>query len=74
VLLRLGDKAPDAARLLDAGRMRGVPMREISIGDPHIAALYEKRLVLVRPDGHVGWRGDNVPADAGAIIEGLRGA
>jgi 2-polyprenyl-6-methoxyphenol hydroxylase-like FAD-dependent oxidoreductase len=74
VLLRLGDKAPDAARLLNAGRMRGVPMREISIGDPHIAALYEKRLVLVRPDGHVGWRGDDVPADAGRIIDRVRGA
>jgi 2-polyprenyl-6-methoxyphenol hydroxylase-like FAD-dependent oxidoreductase len=73
VLLRLGHNAPDAARLLHAGRMRGVPMREISIGDPHIAALYEKRLVLVRPDGHVGWRGDDVPADAGGIIDRLRG-
>jgi hypothetical protein len=34
---------------------------------------YERRLVLVRPDGHVAWRADAEPADAGAIIDRLRG-
>jgi uncharacterized protein YfaP (DUF2135 family) len=38
------------------------------------AALYEKPLVLVRPDGHVAWRGNAVPADALALIDIVRGA
>jgi len=30
--------------------------------------------VLVRPDGHVGWRGDASPSDPAAVIDRLRGA
>ena len=37
-------------------------------------ALYERRLVLVRPDGHVAWRSDRPPADALALIDRVRGA
>jgi hypothetical protein len=35
---------------------------------------YERRLVLVRPDGHVAWRGDASPADPLAVIDRVRGA
>jgi hypothetical protein len=28
----------------------------------------------VRPDGHVAWRGDEVPATPAAIIDHVRGA
>jgi hypothetical protein len=34
-----------------------------------IAAIYERALVLVRPDGHVTWRGDGEPGDALALIK-----
>jgi hypothetical protein len=36
--------------------------------------LYGCRLALIRPDGHIAWRGDDVRGDAGAIIERVRGA
>jgi hypothetical protein len=49
-------------------------MREVSLRDPEIVALFEKKLVLVRPDGHVCWRGDSVPAQPSAIIDCVRGA
>ena len=55
-------------------RRAGVPLREIAIADPEIAALYERKLVLVRPDGHVAWRGDALPADPAGIVERMRGA
>lgn len=74
VLVRLGERPPDAAALLEAAKARRVPLREVAIGDPAIAALYERNLVLVRPDGHVAWRGDACPADAIAIIDHVRGA
>jgi len=29
---------------------------------PAVTTLYQNRLVLVRPDGHVAWRADTEPA------------
>jgi hypothetical protein len=37
------------------------------------APVYERRLVLVRPDGHVAWRGDSAPADSRALIARVTG-
>ena len=73
VLLRLGANPPDASPLLDAATARGVPLREIAIADHAVAKLYEMSLVLVRPDGHVAWRGNECPADAGALVDRIRG-
>jgi len=49
------------------------PFKTIRIDDPAVRALYEKRFVLVRPDGHVAWRGDSIPSDPGAIIDTVSG-
>jgi 2-polyprenyl-6-methoxyphenol hydroxylase-like FAD-dependent oxidoreductase len=76
-LLRLGDKAPSGDALARAAAERGVPLAVVPIVDrevlPAILDIYERRLVLVRPDGHVAWRGDAEPADAGALIDTVRG-
>jgi len=74
ILLRLGPEAPDAAPLLAAAGARGVPMRAVALAEPDVVALYERRLVLVRPDGHVAWRADSEPEDARALIDCVRGA
>ncbi len=74
VLLRLGPNAPDASPLIEAARKRGVPMREVAIPDAAVARLYERPLVLVRPDFHVAWRGADMPADPLAVIDTIRGA
>jgi hypothetical protein len=52
---------------------RGVPLTVTTIADAGICALYERRLVLVRPDGHVAWRGDVMPDDALAVVDCIRG-
>ena len=74
VLVRLGRDAPDGAGLAEAARQCGVPLRVETLDDQAIAALYERRLVLVRPDGHVAWRGDDAPAEPLDIIDTVRGA
>lgn len=73
-LLRLGTSAPQPSALERAFAARGVPLNTVSIADPAIAALYERALVLVRPDGHVAWRGDRPPIDPLAIVDHVRGA
>jgi 2-polyprenyl-6-methoxyphenol hydroxylase-like FAD-dependent oxidoreductase len=73
-LLGFGADAAEAAPLLDAAKQRNVPVTFTAIAEPPIAALYERRFVLVRPDGHVAWRGDRIPADPLRIIDVVRGA
>ena len=73
VLLRLGARPPDAAALVQAAADRGVPLRVRDVVNETAEALYERRLVLVRPDGHVAWRGDRVPSDAMRVIDKVRG-
>jgi hypothetical protein len=74
VLLRLGDEAPPAQPISDAAAARRVPLRVMSLKEPEILRRYERRLVLVRPDGHVAWRADAPPADLLTLIDTVRGA
>jgi 2-polyprenyl-6-methoxyphenol hydroxylase-like FAD-dependent oxidoreductase len=73
VLVRFGG-APEGASIAEAAAKRGVPLRTVTVEEPAAAALYERKLVLVRPDGHVAWRGDRVPADPLALVDRVRGA
>ncbi|MET0632245.1 MAG: FAD-dependent monooxygenase, partial [Xanthobacteraceae bacterium] len=73
-LLRLGADAPKAERLRAAAAAAGVPLAVVDLDAPEVAALYQRRLVLVRPDGHVAWRADTEPEDAQAVIDVVRGA
>jgi 2-polyprenyl-6-methoxyphenol hydroxylase-like FAD-dependent oxidoreductase len=73
-LIRFGEAAPDVSAIERAFSARGVPLTVESIVDPAIAALYGRRLVLVRPDGHVAWRSDVPPTDPGALVDRVRGA
>jgi len=73
VLLRR-DPALDVAPLVAAAAARGLPLRVLDIDGPEAAALYDRALVISRPDQHVAWRGDAVPADPEALVDLLRGA
>jgi hypothetical protein len=57
-----------------AAKAQDLPLLVVELDEPEAAALYERRYVLVRPDGHVAWRNDRMPADAAALIERVRGA
>ena len=53
---------------------RGVPFEVVDIDHAEAAQLYERKLVLVRPDGQVAWRDDRMPADALKVIDTVRGS
>jgi 2-polyprenyl-6-methoxyphenol hydroxylase-like FAD-dependent oxidoreductase len=72
-LLRLGQRAPAAAGIERAAAECGVPLSVVALAEPEVLAAYERRLVLVRPDGHVAWRADSEPHDTRTLIDVVRG-
>jgi hypothetical protein len=72
--VRFGDQAGDVSAFERAFAARGVPLTVETVADPAVTALYERRLVLVRPDGHIAWRADALPANPLALADTVRGA
>jgi 2-polyprenyl-6-methoxyphenol hydroxylase-like FAD-dependent oxidoreductase len=71
-LLRFSDGS--AAPLIEAAKTRGVPLTVVDISDAKARRIYERDFVLIRPDQHVAWRGNEIPSNALAIIDRARGA
>jgi len=72
-LLRL-DPDVDAGPVTAAAAAAGLPLEIIDIPAGAAPAEYKDALLICREDQHVAWRGDQVPADAAALIDLLRGA
>ena len=73
-LLVFGKDAPDVSTLVKAADSVGMPLNVEKIDNPQIIELYERRLVLVRPDGMVAWRADQLPDDIEGLVDRVRGA
>ena len=73
LLVTDGDTAGTHA-LLAAAQARGVPLKVLAPGDDRLRARYGARFALIRPDQHVGWRGDAIPDDCDALLVHLTGA
>lgn len=72
-LLRL-DPDVDAQPFLDAAKECGLPVSVLDIGRGGGAPeVYRHALLLARPDQHVAWRGDALPADPRSLANRLRG-
>jgi len=57
-----------------AAQGTGLPLEVVNLNESKVRGIYERDLVLVRPDGHVAWRGDKVSNDASEILDRVRGA
>jgi len=57
----------------DAAQRAGVPLEVIGMDNKQVREIYERNFVLVRPDGHVAWRGDEIPENTKDIIDKVRG-
>jgi len=68
VLLRIGAGAPDGSAFESTAQARHVPSSTVAI-TADAMKLYGRRLVLVRPDGHVAWRGDTIPPNAAEMLD-----
>jgi 2-polyprenyl-6-methoxyphenol hydroxylase-like FAD-dependent oxidoreductase len=64
----------DVGAFSTAASERHIPFSILHLAGTDQQVLYEKALVLVRPDGQVAWRSDELPADPGAILDMARGS
>ena len=72
-LLRL-DPSADPEPLLRAAKARRLPLSPLDVQTRERPPAYRHKLLISRPDQHVGWRGDEAPAEPQALIDQLRGA
>jgi 2-polyprenyl-6-methoxyphenol hydroxylase-like FAD-dependent oxidoreductase len=70
-LLRF-DGAIEVTALELAARRSGLPLKVLDVARPQDVAFAP--LVLSRPDQHVAWRGDRLPADPVTLVDRVRGA
>jgi 2-polyprenyl-6-methoxyphenol hydroxylase-like FAD-dependent oxidoreductase len=74
VLLRIGPSAPAAPGIQAALSAAGVPLDVHTLAQADVLEAYEQPLVLVRPDGHVAWRGHEDPVHADDVVRIVLGA
>jgi 2-polyprenyl-6-methoxyphenol hydroxylase-like FAD-dependent oxidoreductase len=72
-VLRLGPEPPSTKELVAAAEAHGLPLHTLDIEDPAVRELYERDLVLIRPDQHVAWRGNALPTDVDALVARVTG-
>ncbi|HEX2928649.1 MAG TPA: FAD-dependent monooxygenase [Candidatus Binatia bacterium] len=70
----LNFSAANTSTITDTAKEVGMPLEVIALNDAKARHTYERDLVLVRPDGHVAWRGDALPTNAAEMIDRVRGA
>ena len=74
VLLNLSNTTTNTSAITEAANRVGLPLQIIKIDNSKVREIYERNFVLVRPDGHVAWRGDEIPQIAAEVIDKVRGA
>ena len=67
VLLRFEEGAA-TDRIESAAEAGGVPLNVVDVDSPEARDVYQRGLVLVRPDGHCAWRADKQPHDAAGVM------
>ena len=65
--------AADSSAIVTAAAASGAPITVLEISDQAVRDLYGRDLVLVRPDQHIAWRGNRVPANTGGLWRRLTG-
>ena len=72
-LLKFGMADTNTASFEAAASTQNVPLDIIDISEQAARDLYQCGFALIRPDHHVAWRGDALPADAAALIRQVSG-
>jgi 4-hydroxyisophthalate hydroxylase len=73
-LIALAGHEEPVARTQAAARALRIPLRVIADTSGEARAAYGRRFILVRPDQHVAWAGDDLPADPATLLGRAVGA
>ena len=68
------DPATRVAGLVAAAAERRLPLSLVDVPPGAARTAYKTKLVVVRPDQHIAWRGDREPVHPIGLIDRLRGA
>ncbi len=71
-LLRF-DPSVDVTELMSEAAHTGVPLGLLDVDSDESAAVYDRALVLTRPDQHVAWRGDVSPENPRELVYRISG-
>ena len=71
-LLRF-DTAIDVSDLMSEAARARVPIRLLDVTSGESAGIYDRLLVLARPDQHVAWRGNLPPKDSRELVDLISG-
>ena len=63
----------EADRFAAADLARHLPLKIVAPDDRRLRGRYEARFALIRPDQHVAWRGDALPANADGLLARIAG-
>lgn len=72
-LLRFNPKI-DVNALFRAAENRGVPLTLLDLDASEKSGVYDRSLILSRPDRHIAWRGDELPRNCLELVDLIRGA
>ena len=67
ILLSLGNKSLDTSKLRQSYEKIGAPVAEVRIESNRLRDLYGFDLLVLRPDMHVAWRGNDAPPNTQEI-------
>jgi 2-polyprenyl-6-methoxyphenol hydroxylase-like FAD-dependent oxidoreductase len=67
------DRASGLEAFTEAANELGVPLEVIELQRPDLLPIYQRNIILVRPDQHIAWRGDAVPQDPKGLLELVTG-
>jgi hypothetical protein len=71
-LLRF-DTAVDVSDLMTEATRAQVPVRLLDVTSSESAGVYDRALVLARPDQHVAWRGNLPPVNPRELVDLISG-
>jgi hypothetical protein len=73
-MIHSGGEIGPCAALQESASRRNMPLRVASSSDEQVRDLYPRNFTLIRPDGHVAWRGDAFEQTPDAVLNIVTGS